>query len=249
MLIEGIIISSIAAILYLESRLFGQHQLDRPIIICPLIGLFLGDFKAGLFVGGSLELVWNGMVAIGTSTPPDVVTGSALAVAYVIKADVSYELALTLAIPISIIGQLINIVVTTGLVGLQHIADSAAANNNPKGIENTIWMGGIVQFLRKFLVILPGYMLGSEAISAIVEHIPPIISQGLSVASGLLAAVGLALLMQITMDKKFSVFLFIGFALFTFFNLSSIGVSIVGAIIAIIYYQFSNAGADKEDGF
>ena len=249
MLFEGIIISSIAAILYLESRLLGQHQLDRPIIICPLIGLFMGDLKTGLFVGGSLELVWNGMVAIGTTTPPDVVTGSALAVAYVIKAGVSYEIALALAIPISIIGQLINIMVTTGLVAVQHIADKAAENNNPKGVERTILYGGIVQFLRKFLVILPGYLLGSEVISTVVEVIPPVINKGLSVASGLLAAVGLALLMQITIDKKFAIFLFIGFALFTFFGLSSIGVSIVGVIITVLYYQFHRSETGKEDDF
>ena len=248
MVFEGIIIACIASILYCESRLFGQHQLDRPIIICPLIGLFLGDLKTGLFVGGSLELVWNGMVAIGTTTPPDVVTGSALAVAYVIKANVSYEVALTLAIPISIIGQLINIVVTTGLVGVQHLSDKAAEANDPKGIERTILIGGIVQFLRKFLVILPGYLLGTEVIKVVVEYIPPIINQGLAVASGLLAAVGLALLMQITMDKKFTVFLFIGFALYSFLNLSSIGVSVIAVIIAVLYYQFGTKGT-KEDDF
>ena len=36
-------------------------------------------FTMGLIIGGNLELVWMGLVGIGTSTPPDVVVGSALA--------------------------------------------------------------------------------------------------------------------------------------------------------------------------
>ena len=51
-------------------------------------------------VGGSLELVWMGLVGIGTSTPPDVVVGSALATALAIKTGATYETTLALAIPI-----------------------------------------------------------------------------------------------------------------------------------------------------
>ena len=52
MLLKGIIISAIASIFWLESRMLGQHQLDRPIVICPVIGLVLGDPTTGLVVGG-----------------------------------------------------------------------------------------------------------------------------------------------------------------------------------------------------
>lgn len=80
-------------------------MLDRPIIIGPLVGVILGDPVTGLMVGGSLELVWMGLVGIGTSTPPDVVVGSALATALAIKTGATYETTLALAIPISLLAQ------------------------------------------------------------------------------------------------------------------------------------------------
>lgn len=47
----------------------GDSIMDRPIIISSLVGLVLGDFKAGLIIGGQLELAWIGIYAIGVSLP------------------------------------------------------------------------------------------------------------------------------------------------------------------------------------
>ena len=50
----------------------GDSLLDRPIIISSLVGTVLGDFQAGLIIGGQLELAWIGIYAIGVSLPSDV---------------------------------------------------------------------------------------------------------------------------------------------------------------------------------
>ena len=39
----------------------GDSLLDRPIIISSLVGTVLGDFQAGLIIGGQLELEWIGI--------------------------------------------------------------------------------------------------------------------------------------------------------------------------------------------
>ena len=36
--------------------------MHRPIIICALTGLVLGDFKTGLVIGGTMELAWMGLL-------------------------------------------------------------------------------------------------------------------------------------------------------------------------------------------
>ena len=82
---QGFLVALVAALVYMESRIGGQHMLDRPIIIGPLVGIIMGNPAMGLLIGGELELVWMGLVGIGTSTPPDVVVGSALAAALDIK--------------------------------------------------------------------------------------------------------------------------------------------------------------------
>ena len=80
-MLQGFLVALVSALIYLESRLVGQHMLDRPIIIGPVVGLIMGDPVTGLVVGGQLELVWMGLNGIGTTTPPNVVVGSALVTA------------------------------------------------------------------------------------------------------------------------------------------------------------------------
>ena len=45
-MIQGILVSLVAALIYMESRIGGQHMLDRPIIIGPLVGLIMGDMTS-----------------------------------------------------------------------------------------------------------------------------------------------------------------------------------------------------------
>ena len=103
-MLQGVLVALAATLIYLESRIGGQHMIDRPIIIGPVVGLIMGDPVTGLVVGGQLELVWMGLAGIGTTTPPDVVTGSALGTALAIQTGASYETTLALAIPISPVG-------------------------------------------------------------------------------------------------------------------------------------------------
>ena len=92
-MLQGFLVALVATLIYMESRIGGQHMLDRPILIGPIVGLIMGDFTMGLIIGGNLELVWMGLVGIGTSTPPDVVVGSALATALAIKTGASNRAA------------------------------------------------------------------------------------------------------------------------------------------------------------
>lgn len=225
-MLQGFLVALVSALIYLESRLVGQHMLDRPIIIGPVVGLIMGDPVTGLVVGGQLELVWMGLNGIGTTTPPNVVVGSALATALAISTGASYETTLALAVPI----------VNTFFA---HQADRFADQENYRGIDLCIWGGGIVYFLFKFVPIFLGYVLGSGVITSFVDQIPPVIQEGLNQSGNLLPALGVAMLIQLTWDKKFGVFLFLGFALAAFLNVSTLGAAFFGAIAAVIYYMLS----------
>ncbi len=243
---QGILVALIATCIYMESRIGGQHMLDRPIIIAPLVGLVMGDFKTGLIIGGQLELVWMGLVGIGTSTPPDVVVGSALATAFAIKTGASYETTLALAIPISLLAQLGSIGVCILNTAFAHRADRCAENEDYRGVEISNWMGSALYFVFKFSMILIGYLVGTEAITALLNNIPASIQAGLGQSGNLLPALGVAMLMQLTFDRKFGVFFFIGFALAAFLNISTIGAAFFGVCFAVIYYFFGGQKAQLQ---
>lgn len=238
-MLQGFLVAAVSALIYLESRIGGQHMLDRPIIIGPVVGLIMGDFQAGLFIGGQLELVWMGLVGIGTSTPPDVVVGSALATALAIKTGATYETTLALAIPIALLAQLVSIGVCILNTAFAHRADACADKADYRGVEVSNWLGTGLYFISKFAMIFLGFLIGGDVITGFVNMIPEVIKLGLAQSGNLLPALGVAMLIQLTFDKKFGAFLFLGFALVAFLNISTIGAAFIGVIAAYVYYQLA----------
>ena len=78
MILQAFLVSLVAMYGRLEQGWMGQQMIARPIWLCPLVGLLLGDFQQGVIIGGSLELIWAGVVQVG-ATPTEVVTGSTVA--------------------------------------------------------------------------------------------------------------------------------------------------------------------------
>lgn len=74
--------------------------------------------------------------------------------------------------------------------------------------------------------------------------VPAWITDGLNVASKILTAYGLALLLSMMLNKGMTVFLILGFMLASYLGLSVIAVSIFGVIIALILMsmKYSNNG-------
>ncbi|MBS6954694.1 MAG: PTS sugar transporter subunit IIC [Enterocloster asparagiformis] len=240
-MLQGFLVALVAALVYMESRIGGQHMIDRPIIIGPLVGFIMGDPVTGLIIGGELELVWMGLVGIGTSTPPDVVIGSALATALAIRTGATYETTLALAIPISLLAQVGSIGVCILNTAFAHRADACAEKGDYRGVEISNWMGSALYFVFKFSMVFLGFLIGSDLITAIVARIPEVIQSGLGQSGNLLPALGIAMLIQMTWDRKFGAFLFLGFALAAFLNVSTIGAAVFGVVIAVLYYMLSGS--------
>lgn len=237
MVLTGILIGLIAAIVFMESRIGGQNMLDRPIIMAPLIGLVMGDFQTGLIIGGTLELVWIGAVGIGTAVPPDTIVGSALATAFSIHSGASVESALALAIPIALLAQLVQILVNTINSTFVHMADRAAAKGEFAGVNASVWLGAALYFVSKFLLVFFGFILGADAFTALVEKIPLVLSDGLRTGTSLLPALGIAMLLLITTDKKFNILIVLGFVLSAYLGLNTMAVALVGLVIGVLFFN------------
>ena len=64
MLISSILLGLVGIIAVIDSRLIGRQNIGRPLILSTLAGLVLGDLRAGVTLGASLELISMGFVAI-----------------------------------------------------------------------------------------------------------------------------------------------------------------------------------------
>ena len=56
----------------LDPYIMSWQCLNRPIVVAPLAGLILGDFKTGIIMGASLESIFMGISAIGGSIPASI---------------------------------------------------------------------------------------------------------------------------------------------------------------------------------
>lgn len=236
-LIQSLLLGLLAGFAIWDGRVFGIWMLDRPLITGPLVGLILGDVKTGIIMGGSIELVFMGIAGIGAATPPDVVSGGILATAFAITSGLDTSAAIALALPIATLGQSVGILDRTVNGVFVHWADKAAEEGDYRGISKALWAGAGLFFISSFLVVFTGYLLGSAVIGNFVAWLPAKVLDGLNVASGMLPALGVAILMQLLLNKKNAAYLFIGWALTALLGVNTVGAAVIGATIAYILYQ------------
>ena len=230
-----------ALLLYLVSImgnsvwLLGDSLLNQPIVMGTLTGLVMGDLKAGIIMGATMELAFIGAVSIGAYDPPDMVVGTILGVAFAIQAGAGPEAALTLGLPVATIMLAINTVKDTPiLVWLAHRADKYALEGNYRGIGRIAVLWPMV--LYNCLPVVPfAFYFGSDAVVAALDFIPEFVQVGMEAACGIVPALGFAMLAQMIMKKNVAPFFFLGYFMIHYFGLSTTGVAVFAAIIAAIY--------------
>ena len=248
MLIRSIVLGLIGVFCILDSRLLGRLNFERPLIVSTLVGLALGDLEKGLIVGASLELMSLGLVNIGAAAPPDMNMVSIIATSFAILSNANAEAALTIAIPISVLGQMLGILMRTILSNLTHAADKFIEQgkfNQARRIH--IFYGTGLYALMYFIPIFMAIYFGTNLVTQVVEAIPHWLTDGLTVASKILPAYGFALLLQTMLTKKMVAFLFLGFLITAYSGLSVTGVAAFACIVAFVMVQLGNrAGKPQE---
>ena len=215
-------------------ELLGFTMLNRPIVIGPLVGLFLGDLHTGVIIGASLEAVFMGVVNIGGASAAEPGIATAVGTAFAIMLGKGSEVALTLALPIGILGLQIKTVLYIFIVGMfAKKFDQLAAEGKEKQIVALHYGLWAVNWILYSLGAFLGILFGSDAVSALLDAIPDVVMNGLTVCGGLLPAVGMAMLMKMLWDKKICMFYFLGFVLVAYLNLPLLALAVLGVIIAV----------------
>ena len=229
----AVILTILAVILSME-RLNGQFGFARPLVACAITGLLLGDLRRGIEIGVSIQLIFIGVAGVGAAVPPDEVIGSILATAFAILSNQGPEFALSLAVPVAVASQAIDIFGRTLNTSFLHIADKQVAENKIGGLNVHLWALLTVAF-RVIIVMFPAVAFGVEAVQRLIAVIPPWVLRGMEVSGGLLPLVGFAMLFNMFNVRHLLPFFFIGFAMATFAGFSIVGATVVAVCIALLY--------------
>lgn len=228
--------------------LLGTTLLGRPLVLGPLVGWVLGDLHQGVIIGASLELIFMGNIKVGAAIPPDVVTGGVLGTAFAILSGKGAAIALALAIPISILAEMLLSALFVFRSGFNKLFQRYATQGDYKKVSTLHIVSG---FMKPVLMALVGFLslrLGAGAMKAFLDLIPAWVNTGLQVAGNLLPALGFALLMNLLLRKAVAPYFFLGFLLAAFLKLPVIAIGGLGVIIAILVTQRSEMGEVEDAG-
>nr|WP_255496150.1 PTS system mannose/fructose/sorbose family transporter subunit IID [Mucilaginibacter sp. FT3.2] len=215
----------------------GTTLLSRPLVLGPLVGLVLGDVTQGVVIGATLELIFMGNIKVGAAIPPDIITGGVLGTAFAIMSHKGPAIALALAVPISILAEM----VISGLFVFRAVFNKKFAeyanDGDYKSIQRLHILSGLLKPILMGAIIFIALELGSTAIKSFLDLIPVWVQSGLQVAGNMLPALGFALLMNLMFNKKVAPYFFLGFMLAAFLKLPVIAIGGLGVIIALIVTQ------------
>ena len=205
----------------------------------------------GLIIAGTLELVWLGTNNVGAYQPPDVISGSVVGVAIGILSGGGEATGVGVAIPVALLVQQLSMIVMTTNVSLVHAADKIVQSGEFGKIDKLQYLGGLAFFLSRAIPVFIAVWLGAPAVEAVLAFIPKYMLTGLTVASKIIPAVGIAMLLSMMLKKNMWVFLVLGFALATFLKVPTIGIAIFALVAAVLYdIMMNNEGrvdSSKED--
>lgn len=246
MLLKCLLISLVYMLGNMDTRFFGANRWNWPICLSAIVGLVAGDLTTGITMGVELQLIFMGFVVIGMSVMPDAAAGSTLAVAFAIMSGLESSTAIALAMPIALLFQPVLILEQTVLNYFNVKGDTYSLKGDTKGLQNCLFvangLAGLVDFALMFLALYAG----SAAVEAVVNFIPDILMACLEKTASVLPALGLAYLMSYVCDKFTMPFLFMGFVLAAYLQLDALAVSILGGVIAVVYFNTKSMAAGGE---
>lgn len=246
MLVQSILIGLIAAFGAFDWQL-GTLYAFRPIVLCPLVGLVLGDLQTGLAIGASLELLFMGSISIGAYVPPNETVGGVLACAFAISLGESTEAAIALAMPIAVLTLSLKNIMRVIDPFFVDMADKFAAQGNVKGIYAIHFLlGNALGCVLYFILCSTAFYLGVDAVKGLLDMIPQFAIDGFGIAANILPAMGFAMLGRLVLTKQVMPYFFLGFLVTSYAGIPVLGVAILAIIIAIEKFDLLKMGGAAE---
>lgn len=231
---DAVLIALIAFLAYMAD-FFGYSQYDRPLCTGVLVGLALGDVQTGLIVGASLELVYMGTMTIGGAFPPDIYTGGILGTAFAITTGTGVEGAVALSLPIGSLALLVKYFIYLFVRGaITHKADRYAEVADDKGVARMHIVSMLAYCIPMAILVGLSFYVGGPAVQALLDAIPEFIMRGLSAASGIIPALGFAMLIKMIINKDVAPYFFIGFIIAAYLEIPIIGIAAIAIMIALL---------------
>ena len=201
-------------------------------------GLVMGDMATGLFIGGSMQLTILGVGTFGGASRIDANSGTLIATAFAVSSGMDPEQALAaLGVPVAAI------LVYTDILGRMantfwgHACDADVEKMNWGSYNVHYWMGAVSWCLSRMIPVFLALAFGQGLVDAITGALNGDLAwlgTGLTVAGGMLPAVGFAILLRYLPVKKHIAYLILGFVIAALLGTAFTSIQTIGGDVATV---------------
>jgi PTS system mannose-specific IIC component len=205
-------------------------------IIGTVTGLIMGDLNTGLMIGGTFQLMSLGVAALGGASAPNYGLATIIGTFIAVRTGTGTEAAIAVGLPVGLLAIQLEVVARIILNFLVH----RMQNDNNEGRWNRMnreaLLGPIICSLQTAIPTIIVVCFGTSVVKFILKIIPEWITNGLSIAAGMLPVVGIGMLMRYMPIKKFLPFVLVGFVLSAYLQVPVLGIAIIGFAAAFWYF-------------
>ncbi|MDR2976214.1 MAG: PTS sugar transporter subunit IIC [Streptococcaceae bacterium] len=219
------------------------HVLRQPLFLAVPIGLIMGDLPKAMMIAAALQLIYLGSIAPGGTLPSDEGLASCIAIPLALAANLEPGIAVTLAVPVGILGVLLDNFKRTYMSYFVHLADKAASERNIKGLQRSVfWYPLFVSIPLRVIPVTLALAFGVDAVTSFLNAIPAWMTTGLATAGGILPALGFAVTIMVIGKVSLIPYFIVGFLMIGYSGMNMIGAAAIGICIAFIQSTFTASG-------
>lgn len=235
-LMQGILLALMALIVGIDYWL-EAFFVFRPIIVSTLTGLIIGNITLGIVAGGLTELTFAGLTPAGGTQPPNPILAGVMTVVLAHTTGTTPEAAIGLSLPFSFLMQYVVLFYYSTFSGFNRKTDALAAIGDSKSFRKYPLYATLIVGVSYAVVVFLSAYAAQDVMRNLVNSFPGWLSNGFSVAGGILPAIGFGMLLRTMLKAQYVPYLILGFVLANFIQFSNLlPIAAIGAVIALVTY-------------
>lgn len=211
----------------------------RPLISGLLVGIVLGDPIKGCIVGAAINVTYLAQITAGGAQTMDEGLAGTLGTAIAIISNTTPAVAVSLAVPISLLGNILWMIYMTGDIFIIHRMDKVVETGNvKKAMFYNIAPSQIFKVLLYAIPIAIAAYSGSGVVTDLLNSLEgtPFIKV-LNTIGTILPALGIAINFKAILSSSGSktyIYFLLGFVLAMYFELPLITIGVLAVIVAFL---------------
>jgi PTS system mannose-specific IID component len=229
----------------------GYSVFYRPLIAGALVGLVMGKPAEGVAIGANINVLYLGWISAGGSLPGDPSLAGYLGTALALGSGLDVDATLALAAPLGLLGSITWSLRMSVSSIFAHQADACAEKADIKGVARAnYFLPQVFLFVIYAIPVILAAYLGSAAVSAALNWIAAHaiwVMSGLYTASGMLAALGIALNMKFLFTKNVWPYFLAGYIIATLMggDVNLLMFAALGGVLAFMHVMFTSKSDAK----